>query len=487
MSTNSTQGRFPSTIKWPEPIPLEIEELENPVFPVNALGEIMGPAAVELSWTIQAPLFLACQSILANAALVTQGIANVAIDGRSYPLSLYLLSIAESGERKSAIDKVAGRPCEQWEQDQFEEYLKAKQEHQCALKARTIAEKALVKKLQGDPVKLKKALGELEFLSMVPVPRLFAPDPTLEGIHAQFREGIPILGLFSDEGGQFFGGHGLQPENALKTISGLSKLWDGSPIRRVRAGKNESYTGFNKRLSLHLMAQPQIVQPILASELFWQQGVLARFLPALGDSLFGLREYRESNPYEAPGVRRYHKCLERLLARINASPDAALPNLPLDNDARKKWVEIHNQIETKLSDSGTLFEIRSVGAKLAEQVLRLSGVMTLVEGKQTIGLRQVTNAEQLVGYYSEVWQLIKSKSRQDTNMYRANDLLNWIRQRGCTHVSTREIAQFGPGPAHLRTAQNVRKDMLILTNHHWARVAKTKGNKAPTEWWINPI
>jgi hypothetical protein len=54
-------------------------------------------------------------------------------------------------------------------------------------------------------------------------------EPTLEGLQRSFRYGLASQGLFSDEGSQFFGGHAMNPDNALKTMSGLSKFWDGTP------------------------------------------------------------------------------------------------------------------------------------------------------------------------------------------------------------------------------------------------------------------
>jgi hypothetical protein len=37
--------------------------------------------------------------------------------------------------------------------------------------------------------------------------------------------GQPSLGLFSAEGGQFIGGHGMNEDNKLKTAAGLSCAW----------------------------------------------------------------------------------------------------------------------------------------------------------------------------------------------------------------------------------------------------------------------
>ena len=43
------------------------------------------------------------------------------------------------------------------------------------------------------------------------------------------------------EGGQFIGGHGMTPEAMLRTAAGLSCLWDGEPIKRVRAAMARQY------------------------------------------------------------------------------------------------------------------------------------------------------------------------------------------------------------------------------------------------------
>jgi hypothetical protein len=52
----------------------------------------------------QAPVAIPAQSALAVASLAVQGFADVQTLGGTRPLSLYALTIARSGERKSACD-----------------------------------------------------------------------------------------------------------------------------------------------------------------------------------------------------------------------------------------------------------------------------------------------------------------------------------------------------------------------------------------------
>jgi hypothetical protein len=80
--------------------------------------------------------------------------------------------------------------------------------------------------------------------------------PTLEGLTKLLHHGLPSVGIFSSEGGSFTAGHGMADESRLRTAAGFSKLWDGSPIDRVRA-QDGAIKLYDRRCSLHLMLQPQ--------------------------------------------------------------------------------------------------------------------------------------------------------------------------------------------------------------------------------------
>ena len=91
-------------------------------FPVKALGPILQGAAETLNRIIGAPLNLCSQSVLGCAGLITQPYFNVLVDGRIYPLSLYMISVGESGERKTAIDNVVLDAVRSYEKEMLIEY-----------------------------------------------------------------------------------------------------------------------------------------------------------------------------------------------------------------------------------------------------------------------------------------------------------------------------------------------------------------------------
>ena len=69
----------------------------------------------------QQPLALVAGSALASVSLCTQGLANVARDSHLLgPVSLNIISIAASGERKTSCDRRLSRAPRQWQDERRE-------------------------------------------------------------------------------------------------------------------------------------------------------------------------------------------------------------------------------------------------------------------------------------------------------------------------------------------------------------------------------
>lgn len=93
--------------EWPEPAPLG-EPLEATPYPDDALPGILGDAVRQAQTFVQAPMALVACSALSTLSVAVQGLVNVWRDHHlAGPVSLYLLALADSGERKTTCD--AGR------------------------------------------------------------------------------------------------------------------------------------------------------------------------------------------------------------------------------------------------------------------------------------------------------------------------------------------------------------------------------------------
>ena len=111
---------------WPalDPLP-ETDEPEAIAFPLDALGPVLGGAAHVLARDVQAPEALAAAGVLAGASLAFQPLADVMLPhGQRSPLSLFIVTAAESGDRKSRVDQVANHEIEKARASQARDHVK---------------------------------------------------------------------------------------------------------------------------------------------------------------------------------------------------------------------------------------------------------------------------------------------------------------------------------------------------------------------------
>ena len=99
------------------------------------------------------------------------------------------------------------------------------------------------------------------------------------------------------------GGYGMNEENVLKTVCGLSNLWDGKPVTRVRKG-DESLVLHGRRLAAHLLMQGVVFEKIQTNRIFTEQGLLSRCLIVQPHSLVGRREYQEVDPFNDQAISK---------------------------------------------------------------------------------------------------------------------------------------------------------------------------------------
>jgi len=82
----------------------------------------------------------------------------------------------------------------------------------------------------------------------------------------------------------------MNQEHRLKTLAGLSTLWDGRPTTRTRAGDGSS-TLYGRRLCVHLLLQPLVAENILADDLAHDQGFWSRCLISGSEPTLGNQKY----------------------------------------------------------------------------------------------------------------------------------------------------------------------------------------------------
>ncbi len=471
------------------PLPLSRKIPDPERYPVDDLGDILGTAARAIHDTVQAPLAMCAQSVLAAAALAAQGQRNIKLPhGQVSPLSLFCLTIAESGERKSQCDRLALGPINRRETALQAQYDCELPSFKNAKLAWEKAREAVLKRAKGEPnaSTLAVALADIGPEPVEPLaPLLTAPEPTWEGLCRVMQKGHASLGLFSDEGGGFVGGHGMSAEAKVRTMAGLNGAWDGKAIKRVRINEGGVLLLNGRRLSLHLMLQARIANQLLGDPDAESIGMLARLLIVAPKATAGTRFVREVDPESYAALQRYEG---RLLAILEMPlplaegkrNELAPPVLTFETDAARMFSGFQDHIEGMLGDGGELRPIKAFGSKLAEQAARIAGVLTLTDdpNAQSIDATTMTRAARLAEHYcSEALRLLAGASVSE-QIRRAEKVLSWLQARGQATFKLSDIYQRGPG--EVREAAEARKVVGILIDHGWLIPADAKAK----EWRI---
>jgi Protein of unknown function (DUF3987) len=458
----------------PRPLMRELPPADP--FPVDALGEVLAPAARAINDRVQAPLAICGQSVLAAANLATQAHVNVVLpigSGQPKPVSSYFITVALSGERKSECDRQAGWPIRKREKEMRDTYDIELPGYINAKAAWDKARDAAIKRGKGNRTAIKTALDTLGSAPVPPLaPLLTCPEPTYEGMVKHLAVGQPSIGIFATEGGQFIGGHGMRDEAKLFTAAGLSAAWDGDPIKRVRAGDGTIIL-VGRRVAMHLMAQPGVADILFRDPLLADQGLLSRLLVTAPASAAGSRMWREERPETDRDLKRYGARLLNILeAPLPLSPGETNELEPrpllLAPEASRLWILFADYIEKAIGQGGALEPVRGLANKLPEHAARLAAVLSVVRDLDSaaISADEMRAGIRLAEHYAAEALRLFGTSRVNRELLLAQRLLAWLlRQWPEPAVSLPDIYQRSLNS--IRDQATARKLVSILEDHGW--------------------
>lgn len=461
----------------PEPTALFGELREAEPVPWEALGPL-ADAIHGISTLTQAPAAIAMQSVMTVASTVTQGLADAETLHGHVPISLFALTIAKSGERKSACDALATAAVKQLDQERERHYRLSKRVFEAKL---LDFQKGQRRKPNKDFEVIEENLKDPN-VDLAPepplVPTILISDVTIEGLHRRLETGTPSVAVMTDEGGQFFGGHSMKRENALKTAAGFSKLWDGSPISKSRASSEPSVL-YGKRVSLHLMIQPGVAQTVVGDPMMKDQGLLSRVLIAWPDSNIGSRQIRK-DPSRIAAETEAKANLQIFNDRIKVLLKVELPIFPetradlepriltLSDQACSKLEEFHNCVECALKKGEAFQFITGFAAKATEMAVRIAGVQTLYADELATEITEgmMLNGISMMEWYLSEMLRVSDTGRPNEELCAAEELRQWVVDRWAEEfIDKRTMMKNGPG--HLRDGNTLDICIKKLTEHGW--------------------
>jgi len=446
---------------WPEPQALVAQIAPEP-YPLDALPPRILSAVREVQNFAQAPVALVASAALSAVSVAVQGLYDIKRAERlTGPCSLFMLTIAESGERKTTADGFFTTALREYETEQAEiakPSIKAfKADH-----AAWESEKAGLQDAIRAAAKTGKATGELTaaLRSLVNdepqpprVPRLLYSDATPEALTWGLSKTWPSGAVISSEAGGVFGSHGMGQESMTRNLSILNQLWDGRDLVFDRRKENGSFAVRGARLTMSLQTQEITLRQFFDRTAGLARGIgfLARFLLAWPESTQGTRFYREA-PKTWPALAAFNTRMETILR--TAAPiddDGALHPVMLDltPEAKVDWVQFHDAIESELGAGGELSDVRDLASKTADNAARLALLFHVFEGGDgAVSADAFAGASRVVAWHLNEARRFLGEFAMPPEIAEAARLDAWLlsycRQNRAQEVGKREAQQYGP-------------------------------------------
>ena len=446
---------------WPDPHPLAAK-IEPEPYPLDALPDTIRAAVEEVAGFVKAPAALVASSALAALSLSCQAHIDAKRAEKLHgPAGLFLLTIADSGERKSTCDGFFVSSIRQYQEEQAEAMKPAIKEHEAAIAAWGAERDGLLSAVKDagkkgkQTDKLRADLAQLQQKNPQPprVPRLILGDETPENLAWSLAKQWPSSGVLSSEAGVVFGSHGMGKDSAMRNLALLNVLWDGG-THSIGRRTSESFTVRGARLTMGLMIQETTLREYFSKSggLARGTGFLARFLVAWPDSTQGQRPFTEA-PANWPHLAAFHRRIAAILNQpVPIDEDGALTPamLSLAPDAKAAWVEYHDTIESELASGGELYDVRDVASKSADNAARLAALFQQFEHGMggAIGLDSFERASRITAWHLSEARRFFGELALPAELADAARLDSWLiehcRQERTHFVKKNHVRQHGP-------------------------------------------
>ena len=430
-----------------EPQQFYSETKEADPYPINALPEQLKGVVEFCKATVECDVAMIAPSLLSSLSFAFQHHHVVSFKiGIEYfddmKLSLVVIILAPSSERKSSLEKKIFKPFKDYERDKINESIQSIEDIKKKLNdwndkdkgyKNTIAtiDKNLLKETdEKKEEKLRESLStaqerykkflETEQQPIIPPTRnLIVKDITLEALQREYVTNTPFLAMINSEGGIFFNGYSMNKDNSYASLAKLCDLVDGEPID-VKRVTNGNIKLFNKALAVWLSVQPEVGKDFIRNGRATSQGFLPRCLLSQAREMAGTRfqetEYSTvkqlREEYYTPYCNRIKEVMEK---PYNPKPDNALEldrsHITLMKDAEIRLFEFYKHIEKEQQQGKAYYYHKSFAGKAMQKVAQIATLFTLYEGKSFVEKSYIEQAITIVIWHlKEAMRIIDGES-----------------------------------------------------------------------------
>lgn len=381
---------------------------QSPQYPVESLGPL-SDVCKTIAKNGQIDAALAGQSLLSAVSLCTQGLYEVETLSGIKPLSLFCLSIADSGDGKSTGESIALHAIREHDREEHQYYQR---------------------QIEAEAEKPRKEQMELI------TPYRICNDATTQGVIRSFRTGFPSQGVFTAEGAVMLCGWGMSAENKLNTAGNLNRFWDGEPVSIMRGAEGRTQL-YNRRFCAHWLIQPDAAQEAMNDPALANIGLWPRFLISWPEPLKP-RLYKRFDYHNDVAIAAYwERCNALLSVDVMGESNECnnLKTIRLSDDARDEFIEFFECMEQSRHGKNNLNFIKAFAVRATENACRIAGNMAAFANHKPgimdfeVSGEDAENAIAIVRYSLDTWRGIFGTREDREHEIWAQHLYNWLLSR----------------------------------------------------------
>lgn len=452
--------------QWSDPENLANDSSTPTPYPIHAFTGLLRQVIEAVAYYAQVPLAMAGQCMLGALSHIGQRFIDAPMKDAHNPASLILITEAESGCGKTQAMKLTHSKIDEYEQQQYEQYIDA-----------LVAWEAEKEILTGKDLK--------KFLESTPKPynpETVFKDITMETLLDKYiNQEIIVATWASDDAAQFFNGPSMTSRTAGNSLTGITDLYSSGLVNRSRSQKtafaNPRTKAYDARLTIMLMAQRVILEPALSDQLMNEQGFLARALIACPEDLRGYRTWNDpkrkndssdDNPYLIGYWSRCQELLNSWPTDVKDEPERIKIQWA-DSKARQTFDDCMQVIEDRQKLDGRFAKLKAYASRMAENASRIASLICFFEGRKTINSDDIKCAFLLVEYSTaeRLRYFDSSPVGEQNNSEKLSDwLVNKAKNKNPHQLNRTYIANNAPNPMRKSTKLlQVELDKLESAKH----------------------
>lgn len=336
-------------------------------------------AVLEASQQLQVPIEMAIMCALGAISTACQNRIDVEMPvGIRVQTPLMLLTLAESGERKTTVQNAFFKSIIKHNRIEVEKWEASLEEHSDLLEMWKLEESALVSEYKKshrerdhEAIELSKQAIKKHKGNKPKMPvngQILYDDTTPDALVEQLYENSKNACLLTSEANSAFSGR------AFHDLDKLNTLWDGGDVTVSRLSR-KAFVLSDAHLTLALMTQPEVIERFISKrgEEARGMGFLARFMVVKARQRAGSRPTRKVS--EMPYIDVFNERINQILEQ----PQEQKRILKFDFVTQDKWMAYAQGIEEAMKDGQPYVYYKDHASKLMNNVSRVAGLIHYFE------------------------------------------------------------------------------------------------------------